>query len=73
MTAPQEKCCWVTKQLGQVLGTKRNQGGPRGSRAMSQKQTRQGQGLPLLSLGIWGEQEAESGQLFLMKTDVLWA
>lgn len=66
----------VTKQLGQVLRTRRNQSGPRGQ-ATGQTQIRQGpassQGLPLLSPGVWGEQEVESGQLCLTKTDVLWA
>lgn len=31
-----------------------------------------GQGLPLLSLGVWGEQEVEPGRLCLMRTDVIW-
>ena len=72
----QGNCFWAMKQLGPVLRTKRNQDGPQRNQETGNMQVRKGlassQGLPLLSLGVWGEQKVESGQQCLMRTDVLW-
>lgn len=54
----QGKCCWVMKQLGPVLRTKRNQDGLQRNQETHKMQIRKGpassQGLPLLSL-VFGE------------------
>lgn len=71
-TVPKESAAECQSSWDKRSEPKEIRVGLREARQAANCKSGRGQGRPLLPLGVWGEQEVETGQLFLMKTDVLW-